>query len=106
MAGAPTLAIACVGSVLGGTGNGVQWVAVMTALQEAVGDAYQARAAGLLESAAAAVPGVGFVIGGVLTSAVSARLAYAVAAGGVALVVLAWVRRPLIPRGVAASPAS
>jgi MFS family permease len=103
---APTIAAACAAAVLGGAGNGVQWVAVMTALQEAVGDAYQARAAGLLESAAAAVPGVGFVIGGVLTSAVSARLAYAVAAGGVALVVLAWVRRPLIPRGVAASPAS
>ena len=38
MAVSPTLLIACLGSVLGGTGNGVQWVAVMTALQEAVED--------------------------------------------------------------------
>ena len=43
MAVAPTLLVACLGSVLGGTGNGVQWVAVMTALQEAVEDQYQAR---------------------------------------------------------------
>jgi len=73
----------------------------LTALQEAVGDAYQARAAGLLESVAAAVPGLGFVIGGVLTATVSARLAYLVAAAGVAVVVIAWVRRPLVPDAVA-----
>jgi MFS family permease len=97
MAGAPTLLVACLGSVLGGTGNGVQWVAVMTALQEAVEDRYQARVAGLLESAAAAVPGVGFILGGALTSAVSPRLAYAVSAVGVAVVVAVWARRPIVP---------
>jgi MFS family permease len=97
MAGAPTLAVACLGSVLGGTGNGVQWVAVMTALQEAVEDQYQARVAGLLESAAAAVPGVGYVVGGVVTAAVSPRMAYAVSAIGVGVVVLLWSRRPIVP---------
>jgi MFS family permease len=97
MAGAPTLLIACAGSVVGGTGNGVQWVAVMTALQEAVEDQYQARVAGLLESAAAAVPGVGYIVGGALTSAVSPRLAYAVSAVGVGVVVLLWSRRPIVP---------
>jgi MFS family permease len=35
MSQAGTLAVACAFSVLGGAGNGVQWVAVMTALQEA-----------------------------------------------------------------------
>jgi MFS family permease len=102
MALAPTLLIACAGSVVGGTGNGVQWVAVMTALQEAVEDEYQARAAGLLESAAAAVPGLGYVIGGVLTAAVSPRLAYAVSAVGVAVVVATWARRPIVPEHVRA----
>ncbi|HEU4973518.1 MAG TPA: MFS transporter [Baekduia sp.] len=102
MAVAPTLAVACLGSIVGGTGNGIQWVAVMTALQESVGDDYQARAAGLLESMAAAVPGVGFVIGGVLTSVVDARVAYGVAAAGVAVVVAAWARRPLVPAAVVA----
>jgi MFS family permease len=97
MAVAPTLLIACLASVLGGTGNGVQWVAVMTALQEAVEDRYQARVSGLLESAAAAVPGIGFILGGALTSAVSPRLAYAVSAVGVAVVVVVWSRRPIVP---------
>ena len=30
----PTLAVACVAAVLGGTGNGVQWVAMVSAVQE------------------------------------------------------------------------
>lgn len=97
MAGAPTLWVACAASVLGGTGNGVQWVAVMTALQEAVEDQYQARVAGLLESAAAAVPGIGYIVGGLVTAAVSPRAAYAVSAVGVAVVVLLWARRPIVP---------
>jgi MFS family permease len=97
MAGAPTLLVACLGSVLGGTGNGVQWVAVMTALQEAVEDQYQARVSGLLESAAAAVPGIGYIVGGAVTAAVSPRLAYALSAVGVGIVVLIWSRRPIVP---------
>jgi MFS family permease len=101
MAVAPTLLVACAGSVLGGTGNGVQWVAVMTALQEAIAEEYQARVVGLLESIAAAAPGVGFVLGGVLTDLVDARVAYAVAAGGVALVCVAWARRPIVPQRAA-----
>lgn len=106
MAVSPTLLIACLGSVLGGTGNGVQWVAVMTALQEAVEDQFQARAAGLLESAAAAVPGIGYILGGALTAAVSPRLAYGVSAVGVGIVVLIWSRRPIVPdrATVGASP--
>jgi MFS family permease len=99
---APSLAIACVASLFGGIGNGVQWVAVMTALQEVVGDAYQARAAGLLESIAAAAPGVGFLMGGVLTALVSPRLAFAVAALGVLSVALVWSRRGVVPDTVAA----
>jgi MFS family permease len=102
MAAAPTLAFACAASVVGGIGNGIQWVGVMTVLQEVVGDAYQARAAGLLESIAAAAPGVGFLVGGILTAAVSPRLAFAVAAIGVLSVALMWSRRAVIPDTVAA----
>ena len=56
-------------SVLGGAGNGVQWVAVMTALQEATPPEYQARMSGLLESIGAAMPGVGFLLGGTIVAA-------------------------------------
>jgi MFS family permease len=102
LAGAQTLLVACVLSVLGGFGNGVQWVAVMTAVQQAVGADYQARVVGLLESIGAAVPGIGFLLGGALTSVLSARAAYAVAGGGALLVVAAIVvvlgRIPLAER--------
>lgn len=102
MAVSPGLALACAGAVLGGTGNGVQWVSVITALQEAVGEDYQARAVGLLESMAAAVPGIGFVLGGLLTSIVDPRAAYLAAAGGVAVVVAVWIRRPIVAERVVA----
>jgi MFS family permease len=94
MAVAPSLTIACLAAVVGGTGNGVQWVAVVTALQESVDASMQARVAGFWEAIATAMPGLGFVIGGALTAAVSPRAAFAVSGAGVVLVVaggaLAW----------------
>jgi transmembrane secretion effector len=94
MAAADTLWLACALSVLGGTGNGIQWVAVMTGLQEATPAAYQARVTGFMESVGAAVPGVGYVLGGVLAALTSPRAAYAVAGGGImALVVVALALR-------------
>lgn len=104
MALAPTLAVACAASVLGGAGNGVQWVSVMTALQESVDAEYQARASGMLESVAAAMPGIGFALGGLLTALVSPRLAYVAAAVGTAVVVVVWARRPLVGRPGAEPP--
>ena len=90
---------ACALSVLGGTGNGIQWVAVMTALQSATPQDLQARVVGLLESLAAAVPGIGFLIGGLLTSLTSPSVAYGVAGWGLlALLALAvLLRRRLAP---------
>jgi MFS family permease len=96
LAAAPTIALACVASIVGGTGNGVQWVSVLTAVQEALPDALQARVVGLLESTAAAAPGIGFLLGGALTAIWSPRLAYLVAGLGVVAIALALVRR--IPR--------
>jgi predicted MFS family arabinose efflux permease len=84
-----TLAAACALSVLGGLGNGVQWVAVMTALQAATPLALQARVVGLFESLAAAVPGVGFLVGGILTTLSGPATAYAVAGWGLLGLLLA-----------------
>ncbi len=102
MAVAPTLLLACLAGIVGGAGNGVQWVAVMTALQESVAEDFQARISGMLESIAAAAPGIGYLAGGLLTAAASPRLAYAVAAAGVLAVVVAWARRPIVPGGATA----
>jgi Na+/melibiose symporter-like transporter len=112
MAAAGTLLVACLFSILGGAGNGVQWISVMTALQESTPVSLQARVTGLLESIGAAVPGIGFLIGGVLASVGTPRTAYAVAGAGVlalvafALVVQARarVRGPTSGRTVAEVP--
>jgi predicted MFS family arabinose efflux permease len=87
MATAETLLVACAFSVVGGAGNGVQWIAVMTALQEATPRDYQARVTGLLESLGAAMPGIGYVLGGALAAIGSPRTAYAVAGVGVLVLV-------------------
>jgi len=95
MSVANTLTAACLLAVLGGTGNGVQWVAVITGLQEATPVDLQARVVGLLESFSAALPGVGFVLGGVIATVATPRTAYAVAGIGVlALVLVALIVRP------------
>jgi hypothetical protein len=93
MSAAPGIVAGCAAAVLGGVGNGVQWVAVVTAVQETANDEFQARIVGLLESVSAAAPGIGFVLGGALTSLWSPRVAFLVAGVGVILVAAAMTRR-------------
>jgi MFS family permease len=85
---APTLLAACLASAVGGAGNGIQWVALMTAVQQLTRADFQARVISLLESLAKAMPGLGFVIGGAVAAVFNPRTSYAVAGVGV-LVVLA-----------------
>jgi predicted MFS family arabinose efflux permease len=103
LATASGLLVACLISVAGGVGNGIQWVAVVTAVQQRVEQDMQARVVGLLESLGAAMPGLGFIFGGVIASAFGARAAYAIAGGGV-LAVLALaglaLRRATGPRSM------
>ncbi len=91
-AAAPTLLVACLASAVGGTGNGVQWVGVMTAVQQLTSADFQARIISLLESLQTASSGLGFVIGGALAAIASPRLSFAVAGAGVlAVLSLAYV---------------
>lgn len=95
MSQAGVLWLACAMSVFGGVGNGIQWVAVMTALQQATPIEFQARMSGLLESIGAAMPGAGFLLGGLLTYLGSPRTAFAVAGAGIlVLVIVALLLRP------------
>jgi len=97
MAVAPSLGPAAAAAVLGGIGNGMQWVVVVTAIQEAVRDDMQARVAGFFEAIATAAPGVGFMLGGVLAQVFTPRVAFATAGLGVLFVVVVggtlWVLR-------------
>ena len=82
-AAAPSLLVACLASVVGGAGNGVQWVALVSAVQELTSSRFQARVIAMLESLASAMPGLGFVIGGAVAALLSPRASYAVAGLGV-----------------------
>jgi MFS family permease len=84
---APTLALACAASVVGGAGNGVQWVSAISAVQELTVERMQARVMSVLESIGAAMPGVGFALGGLIAAVASPRLTFLVAGLGVFAIV-------------------
>jgi MFS family permease len=88
LAAAPTLALACVASILGGAGNGVQWVSVISAVQELTAQGMQARVMSVLESIGAAMPGVGYLVGGLIASGASPRATFLFAGIGVVAIVL------------------
>src|SRR5207247_247047 len=83
-----SIVAACAASVVGGVGNGVQWVAVLNALQQATVQAMQLRVMALYESITTAMPAVGFALGGAIAALLSPRAAYFAAAGGVLVTLL------------------
>jgi Major Facilitator Superfamily len=106
MAVVTTLGAACALSILGGAGNGVQWVSVMTLLQERTPADLQARITGLLESLSSAAIGAGYLLGGIIVALTSPPLAYAISGAGVLLLVAAGAAWASRMRLAAASPAS
>jgi predicted MFS family arabinose efflux permease len=96
MAAAGSLAVACLAAVVGGAGNGVQWVSVISTIQGVTADRFQARVLGLLESIGSVMPGVGFVLGGVVAYVVEPRASFLVAGLGVLAVVA--LASPLLRR--------
>jgi predicted MFS family arabinose efflux permease len=107
LAAAGTLGLACAISIVGGAGNGIQWIAVMTALQEQTPSSYQARISGMMESIGFAMPGIGYLIGGVIVALADPRAAYAIAGAGVVLLVVAVAifRARVFPEPVASAVA-
>jgi MFS family permease len=87
LAAAPTLAFACAASIIGGAGNGVQWVSAISAVQELTVAGMQARVMSVLESIGAAMPGVGYLVGGLIASAIDPRATFLVAGIGVLAIV-------------------
>ena len=85
-AAAPTLLVACLASGVGGLGNGIQWVGVMTAVQQLTSPDFQARIISFLESLQTASSGLGFLIGGAVAAIANPRVSFAVAGGGVLVV--------------------
>jgi hypothetical protein len=89
----PTLAVACAFSLIGGTGNGAAWVAAMTAIQERIPLTNQSAVMSVLNALNQFMPAVGFVVGGVVTSISSPRIAYAISAVGTAMAIAVFLVR-------------
>ncbi len=94
LAAAPTLALACAASVLGGAGNGVQWVATISAVQELTVQGMQARVMSVLESIGAAMPGIGYALGGLIAAGRDPRATFLVA--GIGVLAIVAVATPLL----------
>ena len=94
LAAAPTLAVACIASVLGGLGNGVQWVTVVSAVQELTAAEMQVRVMSVLESIATAMPGIGFVAGGLIATVADPRATFLFA--GVGILAIVALMTPLL----------
>jgi Major Facilitator Superfamily len=89
MAVAPGLAVALVGAVVAGSGNGVEAVAFRTSLQEHTPQRWMALIMSLGDSLQQAVPGGGILLGGGVAAVADPRAALALAAAGAAVVVAA-----------------
>jgi predicted MFS family arabinose efflux permease len=85
---APDIYVACAAAAIGGAANGVQWVALQTAIQEVTDADYQVRVMAAFESLTTLSPGIGFLLGGAITVAVSPRVAFVVASVGTLVVVV------------------
>jgi MFS family permease len=93
MAAAPTLAVACVAAVVGGLGNGIEVVSLVSAIQELTESGYQARVMALLESLSASMPAIGFLVGGAVAALASPRATFLVGGLGILVVVAAAAAR-------------
>jgi MFS family permease len=89
---APVLVLACVASVVGGIGNGVETASVTTAIQALVPDEFMGRVSTLTESVAAGAMGIGFALGGVVTKVFDPRVSYIAAGIGVLACIPLMVR--------------
>jgi predicted MFS family arabinose efflux permease len=100
MAVAPSLATAAVGAAIAGVGNGSQYVAFKTALQEAAEERWMAMILSLNESVFQGAPGAGILLGGAITALAGPRPALAAGAVGSLVVALAmWIRLKPETRG-------
>ncbi len=109
MAAAATIAVAVVGAAVGGLGNGVEAVAVRTALQQQVEQQWMALLMGFQESLMQAIPGIGILVGGLLAELAGVRAALAVAGvGALSITAAGWViLRPSLlrpPPGISSKP--
>jgi MFS family permease len=97
----PTLAVACGAALLGGIGNGVQWPALISAVQLLTPSELLGRLMSAVEAIGALCPALGFAFGGAITQLSSPRTAMLCAGIAAAAMTAVFLR---IARGELASP--
>ena len=105
-AAAPTLGLACAAGLIGGIGNGVQWAALISAVQRLTPQNLQGRMMGAVESLGAICPAIGFMLGSAIAVLSSPRSALLVAGLGATVSTIAFVRLPLGKLTSATPPAA
>jgi MFS family permease len=111
IAASSALGFACALSFVGGIGNGMQWVAFVTSIQEETPAGFQGRLMGVVESIGALWTAVGFSLGGGVAALFDPRVTFLVAGAGAALATCVFGliaarghnARPL-PAGASAAP--
>ncbi len=90
IAASPVLWVACAFSAVGGIGNGMQWIALITAVQEETPPGLEGRLMGVVETIGALCPAVGFALGGAVAALTNARITFLVAGVAAALATCAF----------------
>lgn len=92
---APTLAIACAAAIVGGAGNGIQWPALISAVQQLTPAVLHGRLMSVVGSLNALCPAIGFALGGTIAALASPRVAMVVAGVVATCATVAFLRLPL-----------
>jgi hypothetical protein len=95
LAAAPSLGLACVAALVGGTGNGVQWASLISAVQILTPQHLHGRLMGAVESLGALCPAIGLSLGGALVAISSPRDAFLAVGIGATATTLAFLRLSL-----------
>jgi predicted MFS family arabinose efflux permease len=82
--------VACVFAGIGGVGNGVQWIALITAVQAETPHGLQARLMAVVEAIGALFPAIGFALGGAVAAIWSPRFTFVMAGSAAALSAVAF----------------
>ncbi len=93
---APSLAVACVASFVGGVGNGLEWPSLISLVQRLTPQHLHGQLMGTVESLAAMCLAIGLPFGGVLVALSSTRVAFLVVGSGAVMTTVAFVRLILI----------
>jgi hypothetical protein len=88
----PTLAVACAAAVVGGLGNGVQWAALISAVQRLTPQELLGRLMSTVEVIGAVCPAIGFTLGGVLAQLSGTRTAMFVVGAAASVMTGAFAR--------------